>query len=205
MVSERFAGFVALLFIATLATFAAFRSLPPWAIWLVWAAAMAAVIGVPVLPVLGRWSAKARVVADILSLSRAHRSRWIKALALSLLVQGAGVIQVWLLAQSLRLPGPLTLFAVVAPLVTLLTMLPIAVNGVGVREGTLVLLLAPAGIDSASAIALGILWFGTLAAGGLIGGAIYLFDVWNAKQEETDGSFRGHSDQGRTGQSAAAA
>jgi hypothetical protein len=89
-------------------------------------------------------------------------------------VQSASVAQVWLLGGALGLRVPLVAYAVVVPLVSLLTMLPISVFGVGVREVSLVTLLAPLAVAPEAALALGVLWFALSVAASLIGGVVYL-------------------------------
>jgi uncharacterized membrane protein YbhN (UPF0104 family) len=200
VLSERTVGLIALLCIACLATLANLKELPVWALGTVWATAGAAIVVLVTLPVLGRWSTKCRSLAQGLSLARSAGPRWAAAFGLSLIVQVAGIVQIGLLGLALDLPAPALAYAVVIPLVTLLTMLPISVNGVGVREGSLVLLLAPVGVSEAGAVALGIVWFAMLAAASVLGGVVYLFGRFSRKEWDDDGSLSRGTDQGRAGQ-----
>jgi uncharacterized membrane protein YbhN (UPF0104 family) len=59
-------------------------------------------------------------------------------------------------------------------MVSLLMLLPISVNGMGVREGGMVLFLLPLGVDESSAVTLAFLWFATGVAVSLMGGVVYL-------------------------------
>jgi hypothetical protein len=54
-------------------------------------------------------------------------------------------------------------------------LLPISVNGMGVREEATVLFLAPLGIAEGTALTLSVLWFAVCASVSLLGGAVYLF------------------------------
>jgi uncharacterized membrane protein YbhN (UPF0104 family) len=140
---------------------------------------------------------------------------------LSVVVQFAGVLQVWLIARGLGLAVPLGYMAVVVPLVALLTLIPISVSGMGLREIGMVLLLAPLGVTSAAAVTLSLLTFASCAAISLAGGALYFFGRFPRTQADApDGPglasssveeqshaqpFGSGADQGRTGESKTAA
>ena len=94
------------------------------------------------------------------------------------------------------------------PLVSLLAMLPLSLNGLGVREGSLVLLLAPYGVAAPAAVALGLAWFAMTLALGLVGGLVYLcqgFSRWSPQEQDAHAIFGSDSDQGRVREPAAAA
>ena len=99
-----------------------------------------------------------------------------RAVAWSLLVQMGGSISVALVARGLGVALPLSVWFAVVPLVALAMVLPISIGGVGVREGGLAFLLAPAGVAPERAVAIGLLWFLTTIGGGLIGGLLFLLD-----------------------------
>ncbi|MCS6975698.1 MAG: flippase-like domain-containing protein [Gemmatales bacterium] len=204
--SERFAGLMMLLLLACLASLVNVRVLPWWSLLLVWGATAGGFLFVLLLPLLGRRFQRFREMTHALSLYRSQHRTLAVVSGLSLLVQIAGILQVWILSQALGLDAPWTTLAVVVPLVTLLTMLPISVNGVGVREAFLMLLLAPVGVSEAQAVALGLLWLAMLATASLLGGIVFVVGGFTQLyREEQRGPVCGHSDQGRTGQSASAA
>ncbi|MFM8497081.1 MAG: lysylphosphatidylglycerol synthase transmembrane domain-containing protein [Planctomycetia bacterium] len=99
-----------------------------------------------------------------------------RAVAWSLVVQMGGAITVALVARGLGVTLPLSVWFAVVPLVALAMVLPISIGGVGVREGGLAFLLAPAGVAPERAVAIGLLWFLTTIGGGLIGGLLFLLD-----------------------------
>lgn len=206
VVSDRFAGLLALLFVGCCATLVSLDVTPAWAAWSFWGVSGAAVLGLIAFPVLVRWSAKCRSLVEGWGQYQGRGRCWAAALLLSVVVQLAAITEVWLLGQALDLTPSILVYAVAVPLTTLLTMLPISVNGVGVREGSLVLLLAPAGAGAAEALALGLLWFAMNATAGMMGGAVYVLGRFHAKESrDAHGSVCGHTDQGRTGQPSAAA
>src|SRR5262249_22043845 len=95
--------------------------------------------------------------------------------ALSIFVQVANVLIVWLIGLALAAPVPASFYWVFVPMVSLLTLLPISVNGMGVREGGTALLLAPVGVSHHVAVTLAFLWFAVYVATILLGGVVYLF------------------------------
>lgn len=58
----------------------------------------------------------------------------------------------------------------------LATMLPVSVNGIGLREGVYVVLLGRLGIPAAAALSLSLLGFGLMALVSVIGGVAFLID-----------------------------
>jgi uncharacterized membrane protein YbhN (UPF0104 family) len=97
------------------------------------------------------------------------------AIGLGLIVQGLNVLTVMALGGALGLDLPVEAYCIAVPLVGLMTALPISLNGVGVREGGLVWILATYyGLSDALGVALGLLWFSVTVATGLIGGLVYL-------------------------------
>ena len=132
-------------------------------------------------------------------------------LTLSLLVQAGNVLVVWLIGQAIHAPVPAAYYWVMVPMVSLLTLLPISVNGMGVREEATVLFLAPLGVAAGTALTLSVLWFAVSATVSLVGGAVYLFGqvsqtgsagrrAASGESEVTCGTVGGDSDQGRAGQ-----
>jgi uncharacterized membrane protein YbhN (UPF0104 family) len=93
-------------------------------------------------------------------------------------------------------------------MVSLLTLLPISVNGIGLREVGTVVFLAPLGVDEDSAKTLAFLWFAASVAVSLLGGLVYLFGAYpkaqptNLDNQGTDdnGSVDRDTDQGREGE-----
>ena len=106
------------------------------------------------------------------------------AIGWSMVVQGLNVLTVIALGHALGLDLPAGAYCVAVPLVSLMTALPISLNGVGVREGGLVWVLAPYGVSEAQGIALGLLWFSVTVATGLIGGLVSLLGPPLDKQSE---------------------
>ena len=98
--------------------------------------------------------------------------------SLSLGIMAANVVVVWMLSRSLGGEVPAAYFWVAVPVVTLLTLLPVSINGMGVREVGLGVLLAQAGAPASLGVTVAVLLFGLYVAAGLIGAAVYLFGAF---------------------------
>ncbi|MDQ2904379.1 MAG: flippase-like domain-containing protein [Chloroflexota bacterium] len=77
-------------------------------------------------------------------------------------------------ATALDIHVPLYFYFVAIPLISLITLLPISINGFGLRETALVYVLATVHISSTTALLLGLLVDAQALLFGLIGGCIYL-------------------------------
>jgi hypothetical protein len=132
---------------------------------------------------------------------------------LSLVVQLANVVLGWLIGAGLGLSVPFAYYCILMSVVPVLTLLPISVNGMGLREGGTVLLLAPLGVGSAEAVTLALLAFAVQAVASLGGCGFYLFGRFPRFEAAPAGaegrgdaqSVGGGADQGRAGKPSAAA
>jgi uncharacterized membrane protein YbhN (UPF0104 family) len=133
-----------------------------------------------------------------------HPSALVATTSLSLLVQIASAAIVWLVGKGLSVDIPWGYYAVFVPMVSLLTLLPLSLNGMGVREWGCALFLAPLGVSQADAFTLSILWFAVQLAVSVLGGVVYLIahekGVGTPSLEADHGPVDRDSDQGRTRQ-----
>lgn len=94
-------------------------------------------------------------------------------LTLSLTSQVLGVVVYYLLALALNIDISFLAMGWIRCAVVLITMIPISISGLGVREGSLLLLLKPYGIDSDESLAFSFLIFTvTVVMIGFIGGLL---------------------------------
>ncbi len=98
-----------------------------------------------------------------------------RAIGWGLLVQLCNVLVVVELGRAMSLDVPLVAYFIAVPVVAMLTLLPVSVSGVGVREGGLAWMLAAYGVAPAIGITLGVLWFFVTVVAGLVGGIVYLY------------------------------
>lgn len=97
-----------------------------------------------------------------------------KALLLSMSFQFVSIISTYILALSLGESTAFFYFLMFLPVVWLISMLPVSINGLGVRESAYVLLFGIAGMAEDAALALGLLWFIQTLLLGAIGGIDFL-------------------------------
>jgi uncharacterized membrane protein YbhN (UPF0104 family) len=206
---DRFSGLLVLLALACLATAFCPAMVPAWVPASVWATGACAAVCLAVLPLLARLTGRFERPRRLLAGAGSYLGRprlLVSTTALSLVVQAANVVVVWLVGLALAAPIPAGYYWVLVPMVTLMTLFPISLNGMGVREGGMALFLAPLGVPEATAVSLAFLWFLVFTAASLCGAGVYLFGSLPRPQGAThDGSVSGDPGQGRAGQPKAAA
>jgi uncharacterized membrane protein YbhN (UPF0104 family) len=217
VVLDRLSGLVVLLSLACVGVMLSPLELPAWIVWFVWLTAGCAVFTICGVPWLSRMRnpiarplTKMRQALKALSAPRLL----VGSTVLSLAVQAGNVVLVWLIGKSINADVPAEYYWIMVPMVSLLAMLPISINGMGVREGATALFLAHLQVPDGTAKTLALLWFAAFGAASLLGGLVYLFGklprpVRNTATSEAmeveDGSISRRADQGRTRQHQAAA
>ena len=137
---------------------------------------VAAVLLVPLLRRLLPEDSHPLVVKIRLAL-RSYRTQWralVVAVMLSLIVH---LIQAWMhlvMGRALGLEIPYSFCIIVYPLVGTFSAIPVSLNGLGLREGGYIYLLAVIGISTENAIAFGLLLFLIVAVDSLLGGLLFL-------------------------------
>jgi uncharacterized membrane protein YbhN (UPF0104 family) len=109
---------------------------------------------------------------------RSYRLHWRALLAAVLLSLAVHLIQAWMhtvMGRALSLDVPFSFCLIVYPLVGTFAAIPITLNGLGLREGGYIFLLAVIGIGTEQGIAFGILLFLIVALDSLLGGLLFLF------------------------------
>ncbi len=76
---------------------------------------------------------------EALDVYRSHKSYFLTLFLTSLLAQAAFILMVYVLAQSIHIHLPITIFFLFMPLITMISMLP-SIGGLGVREAATVYL-----------------------------------------------------------------
>jgi glycosyltransferase 2 family protein len=93
----------------------------------------------------------------------------------SIAVQVLRVLQAYCLGRSLGMALPVTAYFAFIPIILLVMLLPISVNGLGTSQIAFVGLFGRAGISDGPAFALSILFLALGVAGNLPGGLLYAF------------------------------
>jgi len=95
------------------------------------------------------------------------------ATAQSFLFQAVVILVVFLNASALGLSLPMSALAVFVPLISLAGMLPVSVNGLGIREALYLLLFGRIGVPADAAVSMALLYFAVTLAASLPGGVVY--------------------------------
>ena len=206
---DRINGLIVLIAMACAAVALSPERLPAWITWSVWGIGASALVGLASLPLLVRLEVlpqgRRQQLQTMVQALHARRPL-VEATLWSAVVQIANVLFVWLIGLALSIDVPPAYYFIFVPMVSLLTLLPISVNGMGVREGGVALFLVPFGVPQSTAVTLAFLWFAVFAVGGLLGGVVYLCGAYprpvarpqGPGEEANDhGSLSRHSDQGR--------
>jgi glycosyltransferase 2 family protein len=100
---------------------------------------------------------------------RRHPTAAASVLAVAVIYQASTVAAVYLATQALGLHLPAAAVLAFAPVVAILQVMPLSLNGLGVREGAFVLFLGPLGVGTGQAIAVGLLVYAMTVAVSLLG------------------------------------
>ncbi|RLB06701.1 MAG: hypothetical protein DRG50_04945 [Deltaproteobacteria bacterium] len=181
ILAERFTGGLAL---ATIATVALISSLGKEVIpfWLrigmiggcaaVWAIVFTLPLFVKLLPWLTKWAQ--RINLGDFTIYWSYPRRMSLVLAISFIFQVLNVLVFASIGTSLDLGVPLGYYFVIVPIVDLISILPISINGMGVREGSYVYFLHLMGVETSRGLAFGLLGLLVVVASSLLGGMVYV-------------------------------
>jgi hypothetical protein len=116
---------------------------------------------------------------------RHHHADLANVLVCSVAVQVLRVLQTYFLGLALGLPVPLATYFALVPIILLIVLMPITINGIGTTQAGFVWLFGRAGVASAPAFALSVLFLAIAIVGNLPGGLLYLFDGSQRRGAET--------------------
>lgn len=103
--------------------------------------------------------AKMELVYGGLSRLLGNRSSMIMAFLLSLLIQLLAVVIVWIAALAIDIHAPFGIFLIFVPLINLSIMVPLTINGIGLRESLFYLLFSQIGFPVELAVSLSLVTF----------------------------------------------
>jgi uncharacterized membrane protein YbhN (UPF0104 family) len=112
-------------------------------------------------------------VVDSIRKYAAHSPQLLGVLACSIAVQALRVFQAFYLGRGLGIDAPLTAYFAFIPLILLIMLLPITVNGLGTSQAAFVWFFGRAGVASAAAFALSVLFVALGVVGNLPGALLY--------------------------------
>ena len=134
--------------------------------------AAVAVAGVLALLPRGRETG-ARLVTAIQRYASLHLPM-ANVLLCSIAVQVLRVLQTYCLGLALGLAVPLGVYFALVPIILLIVLMPITINGIGTTQAGFVWLFGRAGVASAPAFALSVLFLVIAVVGNLPGAVLYL-------------------------------
>ncbi|MBU3933942.1 MAG: flippase-like domain-containing protein [Candidatus Omnitrophica bacterium] len=103
-----------------------------------------------------------------------HKKKLLQMLILSIAAQFIAFFAIYILSNSLSVYIPFGKILLVMPIIAALCMLPVTMNGLGLREWAFVFFFSP-NVGEAAALSLSLLYLAMFLLTSLIGGIIYLF------------------------------
>jgi hypothetical protein len=114
---------------------------------------------------------------------RGHGRTLAGAFFWSLCLQTLVVLNSWVQARALHVDLGLAPFFLIVPLAVFLMMIPVSINGIGVRENLFVFFLAAFGVAESTGLAFAWLEYGILLLQALAGGLVY---AWGRERNVHD-------------------
>lgn len=112
-------------------------------------------------------------ISDSIRKYATHSPQLLAVLACSVGVQVLRILQAFYLGRSLSIDAPLAAYFAFVPLILLIMLLPVTINGLGTSQAAFVWFFARAGVPSAAAFALSVLFVALGIVGNLPGALLY--------------------------------
>ena len=106
-----------------------------------------------------------------------HKKVIIKNLVLSLFIQITAPLTFFVIALSLGLKIKLLYFFIFIPIICAITLLPISIGGLGLRDATTIFFFAKAGVVKNLSFAMSLINFSFILVCGALGGFIYVLTI----------------------------
>ncbi|MFN7914450.1 MAG: lysylphosphatidylglycerol synthase transmembrane domain-containing protein [Vicinamibacterales bacterium] len=119
-----------------------------------------------------------RIGSELTRATRAygsHHGELANVLAGSIAVQALRIVQAYCLGRALGIDAPLSVYFGLIPLILLVMLLPVSINGIGTSQMGFVWFFGRAGVPQAEAFALSVLFVALGVIGNLPGGLLYAF------------------------------
>ncbi len=126
-------------------------------------------------PRAGRLREAVKDLHQEMHIFRHHKRMIINNLICSLLIQVVVPVTFFIIALSLGIRINIIYFFVFIPIISAISLLPISLGGLGLRDAMTIFFFAKAGMSQGSAFAMSLLGFSFILISGLIGGLIYVF------------------------------
>jgi uncharacterized protein (TIRG00374 family) len=116
---------------------------------------------------------KLHIVFQALFAFQGQRLVLFKSIGWSVVLQTTVVVEHYLIASALGIPIGLSAFFLITPVAIMITVLPISINGIGIREYAYVLFFGAFAIGKPEALAFVWAAFSLVVLQGLVGGVVY--------------------------------
>jgi len=113
-------------------------------------------------------------VLRAVSMYATSKRELIVACVLGVVLQLNVALHYYILSEALGQNVTPLAFLLITPVLMIVLMLPVSINGIGLREVAFIQLMGPFGVSAASAVALSVLSYLLVTAFGLIGGVVYV-------------------------------
>jgi uncharacterized protein (TIRG00374 family) len=124
---------------------------------------------------LSRIAVKVDAISNAFQIMGQHRTVLLVSLLISFINQLLVIAVTWIMALGLRINLSPLYYLIFVPVITLISMIPVSLNGMGLREYAFMSLFGAIGMRPESCIALGLLSSIVLVLSSLPGGIIYIF------------------------------
>jgi len=114
-----------------------------------------------------------RHICESIDIYKKNKSILLKSVTMSFIFQGVSVLSIYMVSLSLGLDISPLYFFLFVPIIHIVTMAPISLNGIGVREGAFIFFFTKTGASYPEAFSMSILTYAIVLATRLIGGIFY--------------------------------
>lgn len=114
-------------------------------------------------------------IPEAIALYKSSPRPLIQSAVLSILIQALTIMIFYVLSLSLHLMIPVVYLFLFFPVISIVSMAPVSLGGLGVREGMTVYLFQKVGVESVHALGLSLAWFSIIFLTSLLGGVVFAF------------------------------
>lgn len=114
-----------------------------------------------------------------------------KTLGLSVMIQGLSIVATYVIGVAVGTDVAFGYYVLFLPLIWLLLLVPISINGIGLREGGFVFFFGLIGMPAEVAVTISLIVLGQEVLQGLVGGVVLLCDRSPVPSQPVEQSFRG--------------
>lgn len=116
------------------------------------------------------------------------RKALLQLIIYSIFYQLLGIYLIYICGRSLGISLSLIHYFILVPVISTVTVLPLSIAGIGIREGAFVFFFVPFGVAKALAFSLSTLVFAQWLGMALFGGVVYLFSGLRISRKVTESS-----------------